>query len=76
MEPRLKVSSQELALNLPLSLPTLIPKLRSCLGGYENDHIQQSSRSPGKEKLRRRAFPPGVWSGGQDQGRVMIKCRP
>lgn len=41
----------KLSRNLLLSLPTLFPKLMSCLGSHENDRIHQSSRDPRKEEL-------------------------
>lgn len=41
----------KLSRNLLLSLSTLFPKLMSCLGNHENDHIYQSSRDPRKEEL-------------------------
>ena len=67
------MSSQKLAWNLSL---TLTQNLMSCLGSHENDHVHQGSKSPGKGEAQIEGFSTRCVQRGQDQGRVMIKCRP
>lgn len=67
------MSSQKLAWNLS---PTLTPKLMSCLGSHENDHVHQGSKSPEKGEAQIEGLSTRSVQQGQDQGRVMIKCRP